>query len=232
MVFRRNKINFWCILTFVCFVFGNPNNCIAQFSNEITQLQTKEKENVKLLHSISYPINKQKPHDLYIHPEWILGWLNLKGEDNLIPAMTRFNILTGAVELMCRNQIRMLQSNNVDMVIIGIRIFIPQESSPSNYFEILSHGKTNLLGAFELGSINDGSSAYASSVNVQKKSTAKLIYFYSEDGKKAVPLKTKKKTILELMDNSEDVKQFIEEENLKLSKKEHLVKLFDFYNEI
>lgn len=88
----------------------------------------------------------------------------------------------------------------------------------------------NLLESYQLSVSYEGSNVLASNGNGEKKRTAKLVYYYNKDGEIAKPLKTKKKKILELMGNNEDVKQFIQSEKLKLSKKEHLVKLFDYYN--
>lgn len=86
----------FCPLSFWLFCFY-PWNCIAQFETKIAQLETIEEANLKILHSVSFPIGLQNTHDLYIHSEWISGWLSLNGETEMIPLMTRFNILTGGV---------------------------------------------------------------------------------------------------------------------------------------
>jgi len=232
MVFGRYKGNFWLVFMFFWFVYFYPQNGIAQFDAKIAELQKIERANLELLHSVSFPVSLKQSHDLYIYSEWISGWLSLKGNDELIALMTRFNILTGGVEFKSRKQIRMLEANSVEMVLMGTRFFISDESSPTNYFEILSHGQLNLLGSYQLITTYEGSNNLTSNINGTKKRTASVVYYYKKDGEIAKPLKTRRKKILELMENNENVEQLIETEKLKLSKKEDLVRLFDFYNRI
>ncbi|MEM6376584.1 MAG: hypothetical protein AAF705_00085 [Bacteroidota bacterium] len=187
---------------------------------------------MELLHSVSFPISLKQTHNLYIYPEWVSGWLSLKGHSKLIPLMARFNILTGGVEFKSRKQIRMLQANSVDMVLIGSRYFISDATSPTNYYEILSNGRLNLLGSHQLIETYEGSNNLTSSVNGKKKRTAIIVYYYKKEDEVATPLKIRRKKILALMGDDESMRQFIETGKLKLSKKEHLVKLFDFYNGI
>ena len=230
MIFGRYKGNFWLVFISLWFISLYPQNSIAQFDAQIAELQEIDRANLELLHSVSFPVNPNQPHNLYIYSEWISGWLSLKDNDELIPIMTRFNILTGGVEIKSRKQIRMLQANRVDMVLMGPRFFVADESSPTNYFEILSHGQLNLLESYQLITTYEGSNNLTSSINGEKKQTATAIYYYQKDGEIAEPLKTRKKVILELMENNEGARQFIETGNLKLHKKEDLIKLFDFYN--
>jgi len=220
----RPPIFLWliCLFPFVGF---------AQLGEKIDQLQATDEENAKILRSVSYPTNPSKPHNLYLHPEWISGWLNLKQNDDLLPVVTRFNILTGAVEVKWQEQIRMLRADAVEMVMIGTHLFLPYKTSPSNYFEVLSHGKLNLLSAYKLTYTYEGSNVLTSSVTGEKKNNARSTFYYFKEGESVVGLKTGKKKILELMDNDPKMKQFITNENLRLSKKEDLVKLFDFYND-
>lgn len=230
IVSRQNKIGLRFLFIFLCLMCLSPQISFAQLGEKIDLLQTIEKEHLKVLQSVSYPVNPSKSHDLYLHQEWISGWLSLKDDKVLIPVMARFNILRGAVELMCREQIRVLQTQAVEMVIIGTHLFFPHESSPTNYFEILSDGQLNLLRAYELSYTYESSNTITSAVNGEKKTTSKLAYYYFKEGESAKPLKAKKKKILKLMDNDEQVRKFIETNNLKLSKKEHLVQVFDFFN--
>ena len=232
MILERCKGDFW--FTFITFWFISfcPQNAIAQFDAKIAELQKIERTNLELLHSVSFPVSLKQSHDLYIYSEWISGWLSLKGKGELIPLMTRFNILTGGVEIKSRKQIRMLQANRVDMVLMGPRFFVSDESSPTNYFEILSHGQLNLLESYQLITTYEGSNNLTSNINGEEKQTATAVYYYKKDGEVAQPLKIRRKIILELMENNEAVEQFIETEKLRLHKKEDLVKLFDFYNGI
>ncbi|MEL6658862.1 MAG: hypothetical protein AAFN93_11910 [Bacteroidota bacterium] len=232
MIFGRDKGDFWFVFISFWFISFYPQNSIAQFDAKIAELQEIDRANLELLHSVSFPVSLNQPHNLYIYSEWISGWLSLKGNGELIPLMTRFNILTGGVEIKSRKQIRMLQANRVDMVLMGPRFFVSDESSPTNYFEVLSHGQLNLLESYQLITTYEGSNNLTSNINGEKKQTATAVYYYKKEGEVAQPLKIRRKIILELMENNEDVKQFIETEKLKLSKKEHLVKLFDFYNGI
>lgn len=232
MIFGRYKGSFWFVFLSFWFISFYPQNAIAQFDAKIAELQEIDRANLELLHRVSFPVSPKQPHDLYIYSEWISGWLSLKGKDELVPLMTRFNILTGGVEIKSRKQIRMLQTDRVDMVLMGPRFFVSDESSPTNYFEILSHGQLNLLESYQLITTYEGSNNLTPSINGEKKQTATAIYYYRKDGEIAQPLKTRRKTILELMGNNEDVRQFIETENLRLHKKEDLVRLFDFYNGI
>lgn len=232
MIFGRYKGNFWFVFISFWFISFYPQNAIAQFDAKIAELQEIERANLELLLSVSFPVSLKQQHNLYIYSEWISGWLSLKGSSELIPLVTRFNILTGGVEIKTRKQIRMLQANRVDMVLMGPRFFVPDESSPTNYFEILSHGQLNLLESYQLITTYEGSNNLTSHINGEKTQTATAVYYYQKDGEIAQPLKTRRKIILELMENNEDVKQFIDTEKLKLYKKEHLVKLFDFYNGI
>lgn len=126
----------------------------------------------------------------------------------------------------------MLQANRVDMVLTGPRFFVSDESSPTNYFEILSHGQLNLLESYQLITTYEGSNNLTSNINGEEKQTATAVYYYKKDGEIAQPLKIRRKIILDLMENNEAVEQFIETEKLRLHKKEDLVKLFDFYNGI
>lgn len=232
MIFGRYKGNFWLVFISFWFISFYPQRSIAQFDAQIAELQKIDRANLELLHSVSFPVSLKQPHDLYIYSEWISGWLSLKGNGELIPLMTRFNILTGGVEIKSRKQIRMLQVDRVDMVLMGPRFFVSDEASPTNYFEILSHGQLNLLESYQLITTYEGSNNLTANINGERKQTATAVYYYQKDGEIAEPLKIRKKIILELMENNEDVEQFIETENLKLQKKEDLVKLFDFYNGI
>ena len=232
MILDRYKGDFWFVFITFWFISFYPQNAIAQFDAKIAELQKIERTNLELLHSVSFPVSLKQSHDLYIYSEWISGWLSLKGKGELIPLMTRFNILTGGVEIKSRKQIRMLQANRVDMVLMGPRFFVSDESSPTNYFEILSHGQLNLLESYQLITTYEGSNNLTSNINGEEKQTATAVYYYKKDGEIAQPLKIRRKIILELMENNEAVEQFIETEKLRLHKKEDLVKLFDFYNGI
>ena len=218
---------YWLLLIF-CFL---PKYGISQLKEKIAHIEAIDNENVNTLIEVSFPINITKTHKLYLYPEWSTGWLRLKSKKDLIPAMTRFNILTGTVELMCRKSIRTLKADRVEMVKIGTHLFVPNELSPSNYFEVLSVGKLNLLRAYQLNFTYEGSSnTLTSVVTGEKRSTAKFAYYCSKKGAPVQPFKTKKKKILELMEGDEKVKQFIDSEKLKFSAMEDLRKLFDFYN--
>ncbi|MEL6719359.1 MAG: hypothetical protein AAFO82_13000 [Bacteroidota bacterium] len=212
----------FCFLPFISF---------AQLGEKVIQLQAKDEQTAKEVRSISYPVNPSKPHTLYLHPDWALGWVTLKKDSTIYPVMARFNILTGAIEVKWQEQIRMLRANAVEMAMVGTHILIPNKSSPSNYYELLSYGKLNLLCAFELTYTYEGSNVLTSSINGEKKNNFKSVFFYYEEGEKISSLKTNKKKVLEVMKNAAEAKQFIEAENLKLSRKEDLVKLFDSYND-
>ena len=123
MIFGSYKGNVWLVFIAFWFISFYPQDATAQFDAQIAELQQIDRANLELLHSVSFPVSLKQPHDLYIYSEWISGWLSLKDNDELIPLMTRFNILTGGVELKSRKQVRMLQVDRVDMVLMGPRFF-------------------------------------------------------------------------------------------------------------
>lgn len=217
-------------LILLCLTCSLPFLGLSQIQEKITRLEIQDELTIKQVRSISYPVNTSKPHNLYLHQDWISGWVSHKKDSTVLPIMTRFNILNGAVEVKWREQIRMLRLEDVDVVMIGSRIFLPNKGAPSNYFELLSYGRLHLLCAYELIYSYEGSNVLTTSVNGEKKYNYKPVFFYSKDRKHFSPLKSGKKKILKIMEDNENAKQFIEAENLKLFRKEDLIKLFDFYN--
>jgi len=214
-------------LWLICFL---PFLGLSQIQEKITKLEMQDELTIKQVRSISYPVNIAKPHNLYLHQDWISGWVSHRKDSVILPIMTRFNVLNGAVEVKWREQIRMLRLEDVEVVMIGSRIFLPNKDAPSNYFELLSYGQLHLLCAYELIYSYEGSNVLTTSVNGEKKYNYKPVFFYSKDRKHFYPLKSGKKKILKIMEDAEKARQFIETENLRLAKKEDLIKLFDFYN--
>ncbi|MEM8527085.1 MAG: hypothetical protein AAGG68_20765 [Bacteroidota bacterium] len=210
-----------------CFL---PVFSFAQLESKIAQLKAIDEQTAKEVRSVSYPVNQTKPHTLYLHPEWTLGWVTLKKDSTTYPVMTRFNILSSAIEIKWQEQVRMLRTNAIEMAMIGTHILLPDKSSPSNYYELLSYGKLNLLCAFELTYTYEGSNVLTSGINGEKKNSFRSVFFYYKKGQNVTPLKTGKKKVLEVMGNNAEAKLFLDAENLKLSRKEDLVKLFEFYN--
>ena len=107
---------------------------LSQIQEKISKLEARDELTIKQVRSISYPVNSAKPHNLYLHQDWISGWVSHKKDSTILPIMTRFNVLNGAVEVKWREQIRMLRLEEIDGVMIGSRIFLQNENAPSNYF--------------------------------------------------------------------------------------------------
>ncbi|MEM6700016.1 MAG: hypothetical protein AAF599_16555, partial [Bacteroidota bacterium] len=169
-------------------VFTLPLLGLSQIQEKITKLEEQDELTIKQVRSISFPVNSSKIHNLYLHQDWISGWVSHKKDTTILPIMTRFNVLNGAVEVKWREQIRMLRLEDVDVVMIGSRIFLPSKSAPSNYFELLSYGKLYLLCAYELIYSYEGSNVLTTSVNGEKKYNYKPVFFYSKDRKYFSPL--------------------------------------------
>jgi len=175
----------------------------------------------------------------YLDKEFILGKVILNNS-KIINTGLRYNAYSDNFEFYNKDVIMSLSKIDGTKIILTGKTFVlrslkSENSTSKNYYqELTENGRLRLYKKYYKKFVEAKKSK--SSYGSDKPAKFELItsYFFEKSGSKDLELfKLKKKDILLLMkDKSSDIKKYLKNEKLKLSKEQDLVKLFDYYNSL
>lgn len=189
------------------------------------------------LSKISYVMSSSQQNiNFYLDPTWQSSFI-ITNNDQVYFFNGRLNAVDHAIEIKFNDQIRTIHPDQLKVVSIGSRTFLPVEGKKVRfsdkrmvYLEVLSFGDINLLVHYYYRSKMGGNNRLSINTNGGSFTIIPIYYIAGARGK-LTKLRTSKRRILNLFNGKgEEVEAFIKKNRLRFSETEHLEQIFDYYN--
>lgn len=166
----------------------------------------------------------------YLHTSFVTSII--KNKTNTYQVPTRFNTYNNTFELKLADQISTLKKEEYQEVNFENHTYIAyQYNNEPTYFEILSSGSHTLMALRKTNFTESKEATTTYGTNKPARFSPSTTYFYfKENSKNIIELKLKKKEVLKVFNNKNNMDQFIKENKLNLKKENDLIRLFSFSN--
>ena len=217
-------------------LMAQPQDVIE--ADELTVISNKIEDNITRLTKISAPLQvaKRTMKGIYLDSEWKSSAVYTK-DNAVLNCSARFNIYKNRIEIKLGEEVRMLQANKVDAVLVNESLFIYLESGDEGltgvrgFYEVLAEGKITLLKKYKLELYSSGGTALHPNLGNQKEYRNTQELFYGKEGEGAKKFKKGKKGMEELFGaNYDKIKAFADENKIGFKKEKDLIQIFDWYN--
>jgi len=231
--------NFILILSYFILpfsIFCQPQEVLE--INDIKEMSTTIESIVNKLRSMSSPleIDNNQPNGVYLDKEWSPSIVYTKNKEFLNCA-ARYNIHKNRIEIRIEDEIRVLQKNAFNGIIINEALFINVSSGESedgkklNYFQVLAEGQITLLKKHTLSQYTTGGTALYQNIGSGIEYRASSELYYCHAGQEAYRLKKGKKNLAKILNiDNDQLKSFSDEEDSGFRKEDDFINLFDWFN--
>ncbi|MCF8302583.1 MAG: hypothetical protein K9I94_04835 [Bacteroidales bacterium] len=176
---------------------------------------------------------------IYLNDEFIEGALTLENGSQIDDLSYRYNLYTQQMEFIKgEDSLALAKPSEIselhfdDHVFVWERFLTRKGEIKCGYFELLSEGKINLLLrrqiAYHVSAECDGLERFTPDTYVRVNS-----FYYQHDDQPAQMLKPRERRLMKLFsDEKETIRGFMVNKAIDVNRKEDLMRLFSYYNEI
>ncbi len=187
----------------------------------------------------------ERVNEVYMSNSWQKSIVSLYGSEEQIVGMpVKYELKTNTLEFNVSGEVKVMDVRRVkNLVLLDSvekgHLYVNGkeytcEAEMRTLLEVLASGKMSL---YREPTYTIAKPNYNVAMNVGEKDEkiyrAENYYYAPGDGKKLTLLPTKKKAFAAVFsDKTEEVKKFMDDKNIKLSRREDLAKVFEFYNSL
>jgi len=210
----------------------------GQVNEVISKIRLSDKENEKALKEISYIVDPNRGHNLFLEKEWQNTYIVTENDERLY-FRGRYNVLNNVVEANINGEVYVIIPSHIKAVVMNDRILVSVQATKIGlgnfpvYLEVLSTGKLNLLIRYIVASNIDSGNILSYQSRGNRKYLILPVAYYTSDYDEILEIKPGKKSVLTLFgDKAMSVEKFIRNNRLNVRQQEDLKQVFDFYNQI
>ncbi len=206
----------------------------GQSQIDLARIASMEADHVDRIHSISSPYAITS-RSFYLDENWD-HLIIVTNDYEMLHTSGRINLVRKLIEIKVQNKPRRLNESKVRAVLVnGVRIIkvnadkIKGENE-TKYMKVLSNGRYTLLEGYSIGFKTIGEGALDPGIGGQEKLFLDTDLYYTTGFKQFTRIRSNNSIYSLLEDKIDDMKKYVDNNNLKLKKNRDVSLLFDYYN--
>ncbi len=213
---------------------GIVHALVGQPMLDLSRIDSMETDMVSKVLSISSP-HAITSKSFYLDEHWD-HLVIVTNDYEMLHTSGRINLVRKLIEIKVQNKPRKLHENKVRAVLVNGSSIIKVNADKiegereTKYMKVLSHGRYTLLEGYSIGFKTIGEGALDPGIGGQEKPFLATDLYYTTDFKRFNRLKNNNSIYSLFEDKIDDVKEYVDNNNLKLKKSRDASLLFDYYN--